>query len=572
MSTNLIKPAVPYSRHFGDWLGLRLVNSPLIYPRKKQGSSSNVDETANLSTPARLRPLNGELRASRYRMLPESEKKTLNIPSVSLFMKRAFLATFGVDGYDLTTSKIAYADTDEDNEAKAYHGNFPQTGLLIASFFGLPTRPSATDVDEVVDQKNTVSASPKTGTIIPLADSPFNIVVTDEYRSRESDHSADTSSTKSITPVLTGWQLFWNFIGGWTSLRDENGTWKPKTPKMWLNIFTLPIKLCIIFPLKLVAVVFKFLLNTLKLVTEFLPLILTYLSFTLAHWLALNTEALEKRSDWRKVLAFPLAILSLAAFALHIATRVLFLVGRAFSSPEKSARMAFAYGRELKAGKFFPIVLGVLGAFISISITAALWAITLPLAIGAVAHYFPVVLNAVTWMVQLPVVTTTLSALHGALGTAVSFLGTVFSPLLTPLSGLMGLQISAAVVTLGVTVAVLAAPLLAILSKVGDKLSDMWALWHVGKNPVGSVKTDTVELEAMPSHQKAVQDEVKRFTAGKKRSDLAVVGAEQFFVRAEHGDDSSPDQKQNKKDEVTEPNEYRFRQPSRIDLPGEADL
>jgi hypothetical protein len=409
---SLIDPAKPNSRSFAEWVAQRFLAPPL-WP-----SDNNADFFA---------------------------KTTLT---------SAYLATYGFDGYDLTSNQVTYTVRDPSE----YTGYSLDPALSAAAFFGLPTR----------------AAHPELTTY-------FNDTL------KEPDF--DNCTVKDLGPekIVGGYlprlgliQLIKNFVGGWewSAISTEKKLWQ---------IVGIPLKFVILL-IKIATIPFKTALNILKFFTEYLPLVLSALSALAAYRLGLlTTEYGDKKgkNDWSKVLAFPLSVLTLAIVALHIATRILVLVSRAFTSPEKSARMAFAYGRELKIEwigekheKRMTFLIGVVGGLISVSLSAALWAITLPLFFGALVAYFPAVAQTLAGVLHWPVIAPSMTALNGlftALGAALSL---IFSPIITPLSGLIGFQISATLMAAALSIAVIAAPITAILSRIADELSNLWAQWQ----------------------------------------------------------------------------------------------
>jgi hypothetical protein len=338
----------------------------------------------------------------------------------------------------------------------------------VASFFGLPTRP-------IVD--------------------PDNAAI--------------------VTPKLSFKQLMKNFIGGWIPLyhynKQEQRVWDLNGKAIW-QLIAILVKIFIILPLKILGVFVKTSINILKLFTEFLPMILFPFVKKLIGIInaiiifipsmigaALIGAGTVIGSRPIKILLYglgalfllPVVALNLVSMAINYALRIITIVGRAITSPEKSARMALAYGRELK-GEIFGVkvgnIVGVLGAAISMAISIVAWTIAFPLAIGAIVSVFPVVLQAVAWVANLPVVGAFISSAYGSLqgaGMAVGaalqpVLGTLFGPVIGLISTALGLHLSAAAFAVGTTLGLLLAPVSAIVSRVADELSNWWASRHDG--------------------------------------------------------------------------------------------
>lgn len=310
-------------------------------------------------------------------------------------------------------------------------------------------------------------------------------------------------------------QLGKNLIGGWDSSPDISFK-----KKVWQWVVS-PVKVLIILPLKILGFPLKLLLNFMKVFTEFLPLLISSVTAHGMGWalktlhrlseedspidtaieLPLLPLAVEKSPRWivylKIVGLFPLYLL---LGTVHIVFRIITLAGKALTSPEKSARMAFAYGRELNItvfgdskmgiglGRFLSNVVGGLGAVISIGITATLWLLTFPLLISAIVSAFPILLQAITWVSQLPPVlatmtwiaqtpllTTSLGAVQGGLATMGLALSAAFGPAISSLAGLIGLKLSVGILAAGTTLGLITAPITIILSRVADELSNAWA-------------------------------------------------------------------------------------------------
>ncbi len=241
-----------------------------------------------------------------------------------------------------------------------------------------------------------------------------------------------------------------NLIGGWDSRPDIA---VEKKILQWVALFF--IKLPIILPFKLITAPLKFLLNCLKIFTEFVPQLASSLSAQGMGWFIRESHGTpdDKSQNGLRFLGLSLGIALLGV--LHYSFRLITLAGRALTSPAKNVRMVLAYGRELKitvlgnstAEKLLSNVLGGFGALLSIALTATLWIITLPLAISVISTYIPVIVQALTWVSQLPTISTLLTSLS-----QIPLLPTLFSAIHSPLTTL-GLTLSA---TLGPIVSGLA--------------------------------------------------------------------------------------------------------------------
>lgn len=329
-----------------------------------------------------------------------------------------------------------------------------------------------------------------------------------------------------------------NLIGGWDS--DPNIS---KEKKIW-QWASLPIKIAIILPWKIITFPFKFMINGAKIFTEWLPLFFASLfAAALGAYRSTNLGIMHfpDSDGWTKnpVIAI-LATLFVALFkiphlilgTLYFAFRLIALIGRTITSPLKSARMAFRYGRELKVsvfsnsewGQFFnrltSNLIGVLGLTISMSMTALFWVIMLPSATVSAVSYIctaypwtfelfslisqlPPIVAATTWFT--PIVTATFSFLN-PLGIALT---QVFGTAMASFGAFIGIQLSMAYTITGSALALIAAVVAPALTLVGEVLSNRWATWTNGGpvttflslfSPKTSQKTtaSTQSLEATP--------------------------------------------------------------------------
>jgi hypothetical protein len=283
------------------------------------------------------------------------------------------------------------------------------------------------------------------------------------------------------------------------------------------QIISIPFKFCVILPIKILAVPVKLSINIIKLFTEFLPMvILPFLRMILWQLVVLMSFIVVLLADSIcnlveisddilisvvcVIILIPMIILLSLIFivltipiaGLIIALRIIQLVGRAITSPEKNAKIAFAHGRELGGeigGLKIGNVIGALGALISILITAVAWANVLPLAYGAIISHYPIVLQLLTWVFQLPIVVSFLGAIQSALTTVSVAIIPALSPVVIALSTYLGIKVSAIALMYGLLVA----PVVVILSRIGDELSNWWASSHKG-GPFTSIGNIVIDL------------------------------------------------------------------------------
>ncbi len=260
---------------------------------------------------------------------------------------------------------------------------------------------------------------------------------------------------------ITGKQILKNFIGGWE--------WNDDTPlsKQVLQVLGLVfgIKSIIIPAFKLASILIKPLINILKIFTEFLPLLITN---STAMGMALLQVRLE-RSRWstENAVSKSTAVLGLIFLGLiHYVFKYVHLLGRALTSPENSAKIAYRAGCELKgrAGKVF----GILGASLSIALSMVLWGTLLPFTI----HLIP--LKVFTWISHLPTVGPIFSAVKSALVAVGNFFGPIFTPILKSASHLLSTQIPLVVASIGSGLGVLGPLIGTFINVLADKLSRLW--------------------------------------------------------------------------------------------------
>lgn len=486
--TKLVAPIKPNTRDLGLWLltsefpstlteviELRIQRRhlrPLVEMRSQTSSDGYTQargtdfEEQDADT---TDPIKGQL--------DESDNIIQEPTRTQLFLnhlKTRFIKAFGFDGYDQNTTIITSADGKE----SPYTGESLPLWVIITSLLGLPNRPAYVE--------------------------------------------------KGI-PRYTMAQFFRNFIGGWipirvvvaTSLVDGKYTellkarWTEK--KVW-QMWGLLVKILLILPIKLITIPFKILLNAVKLVTEFL---LPLISYYTAKLNILMMQAMPDLIEWTVVrkkrtftyimpgdtsvpsyrskirvgvvalLLLVLLPLTSAVLLFQYATVLACRVGLALTSPAKSAQLAFALGRNLDIGfPFISNIVGVLGALMSLALSAVLWTIALPLALGALVTAIPSILTAITWVSQIPFVATSLTwisqlpVVTGSMVLLNSFFGTVggalaasFGVAATTLASLISVQIPAAALVVGTTLGLLVTPVAAMLSLGADKLSDFWATW-----------------------------------------------------------------------------------------------
>jgi hypothetical protein len=354
----------------------------------------------------------------------------------------AFLEAYGFDGFDLPSTKVTYNSGDKKQvsdgkfsktEPALYNGKKLTPLLAFATFLGLPTRTASVGVDGIAR--------------------------------------------------LNWRQIVRNIFGGWNPIPRKN----PLTQKMKWNVAFIPVKIVIAI-IKVALILPKIALNIVKLFTEFLPSVLMNYS---GKWTGILAHKAGKKFAQSGVLAKVVGSLLLVPIAIvgavHTAFRLVTLVGRTLTSPEKSARLAWAYGRSFgtdkrgnpttRATKTLGILLGGLAATLSIALTAILWMIALPLLVSEAVILVPQLVPLLTSISQLPVVAASLTFAKGTVALVLGSLPAAFSTAATGFAAMIGLNVSATAVAVGTTIAAIAAPTTTIASRLADELSNSWARW-----------------------------------------------------------------------------------------------
>jgi hypothetical protein len=389
--------------------------------------------------------VNPPLIYSRDRLRQQPRQRKIQF-SFSDLLTRAFIITYGIHGFDHCNDEIVYADNG--SKTRIVKQNLQKKDfsiwMLIASFFGLPTR--------------------------------LRLV-------------------KGESPELGIVQLLRNFIGGW---EQKKTNWDEKQVWQWVLLFL--IKVPILLPLNILLVVIKIPLNILKLFSEWIPTILTNLfSVWFLNMMAETRYVASKhhRHFFRKwgVLFFMATWTGILGIFNYL-SRIFMLLGRAATSPEKSARMAYAAGFELRIREttleetvVFRKIFGIIGATLSVMISVAIWTLAFPLALGAfttvVPVHFPQVYQYLSAITQLPFIRKSLAILSSTfepLGTMlIAYTGTALSTIAT----IVGVQIPPLCLILGSAIGAFSALIGTILSRLVDDFCRAWTGWFgAGNGPV----------------------------------------------------------------------------------------
>ncbi len=454
---------------------LAIADRSFIYYQPKHSHPTPI---ANLDNPTN-KP-GGDPSLHRLEKLKQPREKVMTvakvIKAVLTHFKEDFLAVYGFDGFEITAHKAT-----ADIEVRPYRGTLLPLGLVICSFLGLPTRAAH------FTRHDPLQLNPKT-----------NLPYEPNY-----------------SPNFDFLQLLRNFIGGWVIIRDKrNWQW---TPKKKAQIILLPFKIFVILPVKIIAVPCKFFLNILKLFTELLPTVCVdglRTAYKSLFKLAIKVFDYKKAAGLNILPAILIGLASVAVICVFVLMNIVKKIGIAWTSPEKSARMAFNYGRKFILGlsedsetnEDVAFAFGVILGFVSIIATAISWAIFLPLTLATLSTYFPALIQAVIWVLQFPLISTAFAALQSSLLSLGTFLGTsvTFGWIVSSLATLIGVQVSTVVLIASTAVAFIAPPITAIISRLAEGFSNSWARWGNTPEPTLKIKepffdnrADTLESALM---------------------------------------------------------------------------
>lgn len=365
----------------------------------------------------------------------------------------SFLNTFPPDGYVPATTHYATAEGGEVILQKT-HPQHLSWRLIGSVLFGLPNRPPGKikNIDDCVNLSQNVGGR-------------------QNFR-----------------------QIVRNFFGGWDSLEEEPGgySYTVEGKRFW-NLLVLPVKFFIIFPVKLIGVPLKIILNIVKLFSEFLSEIILNFTGKIIGYLAVllieNRRAASRgHKTWRDFIFFVVMSLLLfpILFPLHYAARMVSLISQAMFSPEKSARNAWEYGKRLRP-KAIGFIFGAVGAAMSVILSTVLWMFALPFLVSGILQLLPQLVPLLNALAQWPVVVSGLKLMQGVYLYGMATLPAVFSTALTALSAFLGVTTSTTVLIVTFTVA-LYTPIIILLSRAADIFSDAWARWEAHMNFASGIK------------------------------------------------------------------------------------
>ncbi|MBX9586670.1 MAG: hypothetical protein K2X50_05370 [Gammaproteobacteria bacterium] len=336
-----------------------------------------------------------------------------------------FKSNFFPDGYDEIKGKYTYPNipTEIKNDTSEFW-------MYFVAFLGLPSRPKA-------------------------------------FLNRE----------RKVVHQLTWGQFLKNLIGGLDFAKDTSST---KKYLQLIGIFPIPIKIGVILLFKLVTFPFKFLLNIVKLmILVLVPILLDILDEIGGSFIGIFDYLAEKLPlPLNYILTLISFILTLVLFLvllpLYVASFTLSLVAGIALAPLSWTRTVYNY--------FSYTIIASIFALFTLAVAATVWAIALPFVITGILALFPSLMGVVTFVTHIPVIASVLAAYTATfLGVSAS-IGTLFLPYITALTGLFGITLSTAVVSIAsaATIGIMAALIAVPACYIADTLSDRWADWHTG--------------------------------------------------------------------------------------------
>lgn len=269
-------------------------------------------------------------------------------------------------------------------------------------------------------------------------------------------------TTGERTLTFLGMPFFYVKNGGIDGFREaiENtARWKQQ------DLFAINlVRAIVVFPFNLLFIVPRFLVNVLKLATEYFP---RYAAHFTQRLLIGAIQALGKKNA-----NFVFAIAALIVLVpLHIAFKLAYIVGRAITSPADSLYAAWQTGKELAGEGVGGTIVSLLFAAVSLAFTLAAYTFLFPLAVQLIVTYAPSVIatfvqSVVTFLAQTPFANVA-STLGPAINPVLQAAGVAISEVL----GMATLGVIAGyVATLGTGIAVLFEE----LEKIFPVFSEWW--------------------------------------------------------------------------------------------------
>lgn len=235
--------------------------------------------------------------------------------------------------------------------------------------------------------------------------------------------------------------------------------------RQWWRISLNLIKLIPLTAWNLIASLARLLTHVLKLGTEFFPLILVTLIGYLSGYLGVKIANCTDKSLVSYLVLGSCSGLYCASMLSYLIVSMIYLLGRATTSPDKSVKAAWFFGLQLGGRSLIGYSMSTAFALTSILVTVLIYGVTLPIAVKYLSlvllPHAPasvmMVVNAVSHYV-LP-----LFSLAGK---------TVLMPILKPLFSLLGVTVSPAMVTLAMAAGLYLSTVGTAIRRVIDKFKN----------------------------------------------------------------------------------------------------
>lgn len=439
---------------------------------------------------------------------------------ISWYFTAAFDETYEPDGYDVNTDEIVpvldtiITDSEEWVPSSVFRECLKSTTPIRSKH---NTNKPLSEKDQLLDDIESQSETNTTLIHDSVRDEieyseildrfiiffglPSRKVKTEiHYNSKDEDHPTYFND-KEIETFYTIWpsQLLKNMIGGWDSPSVIS------TEKRILQWIFLCVKIPLILPIKLLTLLPKFFLNCNKLFTEFFPLVAKRFSahafawmclkfFDTKHYKFIGSSKPSKTTTGLYYLYKFLMVIGIHSIVFaYFFFRTTAILGRAITSPLKSMKMAFRYGRMLQISVFgqhtifiISLLTGTIGLCLSLSITIITWSIIFPLIFATLSAYSIDIARLVLFVVaKLTSVLNSFSLGHALIMLTQStyaslgqfLLVTFGSVIANAATYLFGVKLSTSFILHFSFIGAISAIIAPALSQVADGLSNLWVTW-----------------------------------------------------------------------------------------------
>lgn len=439
---------------------------------------------------------------------------------ISWYFTAAFDESYEADGYDVNTDEIVpvldtiITDSEEWAPSSQFSEHLKSTTptrsnhrterlpseieLTLDSLESYP----ASNIDLIHESvRKEIEHSETLDRIIIFFGLPSRKVKTEIHYNSEYEYHSTYFNDKEIETFYTIWpsQLLKNMIGGWDSPSVIS------TDKQILQWIFLCVKIPLILPIKLLTLLPKLFLNCNKLFTEFFPLVAKRFSAHAFAWMFLKfldtkyhkfigSSKPSKTTNGLYYLYKFLMVIGINSIVFaYFVFRSTAIIGRAITSPLKSVKMAFRYGRMLQISVFgqpttfiISLLMGTIGLCLSLSITITAWSIIFPLIFGALSAYSIDIARLMLVVVaKLTSVLNSFSLGHALIvliqstyATLGQFLLVTFGSVISNAATyLFGVKLSTSFIIQFSFIGAISAFIAPALSQVADGLSNLWVTW-----------------------------------------------------------------------------------------------